>query len=171
MIVVERCLDHFVVIRWLKPYYPSYCFDSADILAKYLVQVSKSPQNERYDVVVGGKKAEGAVTKYTEGELSDLINIEFGAMDAWFEEDEQIFVHPKDPYKVWHSICHESHVMKLPLCSELMCFNHPVTYGSKLMALKWPTLPNRGCFSRRVSLCGPISPRPIVGWTSSYHPT
>ncbi|KAI0926005.1 hypothetical protein AcW1_008292 [Taiwanofungus camphoratus] len=99
MIVVERCLDHFVVIRWLKPYYPSYCFDSADILAKYLVQVSKSPQNERYDVVVGGKKAEGAVTKYTEGELSDLINIEFGAMDAWFEEDEQIFVHPKDPYK------------------------------------------------------------------------
>jgi hypothetical protein len=24
-------------------------------------------------------------------------------MDAWFEEDEQVWVHAKDPYKVTHS--------------------------------------------------------------------
>lgn len=40
------------------------------------------------------------MTKYLQGELEGLVNIEFGAADAWFEEDEQIFVHPKDPYKV-----------------------------------------------------------------------
>lgn len=26
------------------------------------------------------------------------VRIEFGALDAWFEEDEQIFVHPRSPY-------------------------------------------------------------------------
>lgn len=40
------------------------------------------------------------MTRYFEGELTGLLSIEFGSMDAWFEEDEQIFVHPKDPYKV-----------------------------------------------------------------------
>ena len=38
--------------------------------------------------------------EYSEGKLSGLFYIEFSAADAWFEEDEQIFVHPKDPYKV-----------------------------------------------------------------------
>lgn len=40
------------------------------------------------------------MTKFLDGELAGLVSIDFGAMDAWFEEDEQIFVHPKDPYKV-----------------------------------------------------------------------
>ncbi len=45
---------------------------------------------------------EGAVTKYIreDGKLAGLLKITFGAMDVWFEEDEQVFVHPKDPYKV-----------------------------------------------------------------------
>jgi hypothetical protein len=34
------------------------------------------------------------------GALKGLVKLEFSAMDAWFEEDEEIFVHPKDPYKV-----------------------------------------------------------------------
>jgi hypothetical protein len=46
------------------------------------------------------------VTKYTdkvegkEKELGGLLKVKFGAPDAWFEEAEQVFVHPKDPYKV-----------------------------------------------------------------------
>ena len=32
--------------------------------------------------------------------VKGLVYIEFDAVDAWFEEEEQIFVHPKDPYKV-----------------------------------------------------------------------
>jgi uncharacterized protein (DUF427 family) len=30
--------------------------------------------------------------------LRDAIRLEWGAMDAWFEEDEQVFTHPRDPY-------------------------------------------------------------------------
>lgn len=65
-----------------------------------------SGNREYYDVVVGEKMAKRAVIKYlnSAGDLAGLSKIEFSLMDAWFEEDEQIFVHPKDPYKVCNSI-------------------------------------------------------------------
>jgi uncharacterized protein (DUF427 family) len=31
--------------------------------------------------------------------LRDHVRFEFGALDAWFEEDEEVYVHPRDPYK------------------------------------------------------------------------
>jgi len=30
--------------------------------------------------------------------LRDLIRFDWNAMDGWFEEDEEVFVHPHDPY-------------------------------------------------------------------------
>jgi hypothetical protein len=69
---------------------------------KYLhpAKSQKSGEYEVYDLTVGERKAEGAVVKYLEGDLAGLLNIDFGSVDVWFEEDEQIFQHPKDPYKV-----------------------------------------------------------------------
>ncbi|KAL4256543.1 hypothetical protein AB1N83_012539 [Pleurotus pulmonarius] len=93
---------------WEKPFYPTYFFPHDTLDPKYLQESSTpSPPNSSgkiYDVVVGGRRAEGAVTKYVrkdgeDGKLAGLLKITFGAMDAWFEEDEQVFVHPKDPYK------------------------------------------------------------------------
>lgn len=49
---------------------------------------------------MGDKRAQNAVTYYSQGDYKGIATIEFGAVDAWFEEEEQIFVHPKDPYKV-----------------------------------------------------------------------
>jgi uncharacterized protein (DUF427 family) len=31
-------------------------------------------------------------------ELRDLVRFEWDAMDAWFEEDEEVFTHPRDPH-------------------------------------------------------------------------
>lgn len=31
--------------------------------------------------------------------MKDYVKIESNKVDAWFEEDERIFGHPKDPYK------------------------------------------------------------------------
>ena len=53
-----------------------------------------------YDLVVGDKKSEGAVVVFSEGPFAGLVKIKFEAADAWFEEDQRIYVHPKDPYKV-----------------------------------------------------------------------
>jgi uncharacterized protein (DUF427 family) len=30
--------------------------------------------------------------------LRDRVRFDWGAMDAWVEEDEEVFVHPRDPY-------------------------------------------------------------------------
>lgn len=36
---------------------------------------------------------------FQDGPLKDLVRFDFKSMDAWYEEDQQIFVHPMDPYK------------------------------------------------------------------------
>src|SRR5919204_71192 len=30
--------------------------------------------------------------------LSGTVRFDWGSLDAWFEEDEQVFVHPRSPY-------------------------------------------------------------------------
>lgn len=71
-----------------------------DVPEKYLVDAFQSQKHHIYDIVVGNRRAEAAATVYHDDELDGLIQLEFSEMDAWFEEDEEIFVHPKDPYKV-----------------------------------------------------------------------
>lgn len=88
------------IYRWFKPYYPYYCFPASEVSGDFLEESFSSDDCIVYSIVTENRRAESAVTKYLTGELEGLINIEFGAADAWFEEDEQIFVHPKDPYKV-----------------------------------------------------------------------
>ncbi|EMD31338.1 hypothetical protein CERSUDRAFT_109509 [Gelatoporia subvermispora B] len=86
---------------WLKSYYPVYFFETPDVPKEYLIsrEQQDDPSATQFDLVINGKKADGVVQQYFLGELKDLVLIPFGAMDAWFEEEEQIFVHPKDPYK------------------------------------------------------------------------
>jgi uncharacterized protein (DUF427 family) len=35
---------------------------------------------------------------HTDGPLAGYARFEWGSLDAWFEEDEEIFVHPRNPY-------------------------------------------------------------------------
>ena len=30
--------------------------------------------------------------------LDDIVRFDWAALDAWYEEDEQVFVHPRNPY-------------------------------------------------------------------------
>jgi uncharacterized protein (DUF427 family) len=49
----------------------------------------------------GSKIVRGAALRYQDSpieELRDLIRLDWDSMDAWFEEDEQVFTHPRDPY-------------------------------------------------------------------------
>nr|VWO99165.1 BAH/PHD-containing protein [Ganoderma boninense] len=87
------------LLVWLKPNYPYYFFKMKDVPDKYLVDAFQSQKHHIYDIVVGNRRAEAAATVYHDDELDGLIQIEFSEMDAWFEEDQQIYVHPKDPYK------------------------------------------------------------------------
>lgn len=57
-----------------------------------------------FTVVAGGRVADRAAWSRTDppppcAELKDYVSFEWNQMDAWYEEDEEIFVHPRDPYK------------------------------------------------------------------------
>ncbi|KAJ7170822.1 hypothetical protein C8R43DRAFT_981218 [Mycena crocata] len=87
---------------WETRYYPTYFFPQSELPHEYIQLASEHPDGDKYDLNVGSKKAPGAVTVYSSSEhqhLKGLLKITFSAADAWFEEEEQIFVHPKDPYK------------------------------------------------------------------------
>ena len=54
---------------------------------------------EYFNLHVGDRTAEHAAWQYDHPELSGYIAFDWNSMDAWYEEDDQIFVHPRDPYK------------------------------------------------------------------------
>lgn len=91
-----------IFASWEKPQYPAYFFTDKELPRKYLERHESQKDKTIYDVVVGSRRAPSAVSSYPEStkDLGGLFTITFGDMDAWFEEEEEIFVHCKDPYKV-----------------------------------------------------------------------
>jgi uncharacterized protein (DUF427 family) len=92
-----------VKLVWEKPYYPTYYFPAADVDTDTLVNTGDAPSGdaEVYSVKVGDREAAAAAAWYRQSpieELSDTIRFHWDAMDAWFEEDEEVHVHPRDPY-------------------------------------------------------------------------
>ena len=54
-----------------------------------------------YSLGVGDRVAEKAAWRYLEPvrpDLKDYVAFYWDKMDAWFEEDDEVFVHPRDPY-------------------------------------------------------------------------
>lgn len=54
-----------------------------------------------YQAIVkrNSEKSTDHVVVFEKGPLEGLVRLEFGAMDAWFEEDQQIYDGVKNPYK------------------------------------------------------------------------
>jgi uncharacterized protein (DUF427 family) len=57
-----------------------------------------------WTIRVGDRLSENAVWGYPEpfdevAELKDFVAFYWARVDGWYEEDEEIFVHPRDPYK------------------------------------------------------------------------
>jgi uncharacterized protein (DUF427 family) len=95
------------LLVWEKPYYPTYYFPLDDVRRELLAPdggVVHSPSRgdgQSFTVRVGGTEAVGAALRFEQSpfeELRDAIRLDWHALDAWFEEDEQVFTHPRDPY-------------------------------------------------------------------------
>jgi uncharacterized protein (DUF427 family) len=95
------------VLVWEVPYYPTYYFPLADVRTELLEAdggVSHSPSRGdggTFTVRVGDREAQAGAVRYEESpleELRDLIRLDWASMDAWFEEDEEVFTHARDPY-------------------------------------------------------------------------
>jgi uncharacterized protein (DUF427 family) len=94
------------LLVWERPYYPTYYVPLADVRAELLEagEVVRSPSRgngRAFTIRAGGKEAPSAAVRYEESPIEPLreaIRLEWDAMDAWFEEDEEVFTHPRDPY-------------------------------------------------------------------------
>lgn len=95
------------LLVWEKPAYPAYYFPAADVRTALLIPdggVVHSPSRgdgRTFTVRAGGREAAGAALRYDQSpfeELRDAIRLQWDSMDAWYEEDEQVFTHPRDPY-------------------------------------------------------------------------
>lgn len=93
------------LLVWEKPYYPTYYFPGSDVKTDLLVdtgETRRSPsRGEAAQYVVKVNGSEGTAYSYPEPkieELSGYYAFVWKTMDHWFEEDEEVWVHPRDPY-------------------------------------------------------------------------
>jgi uncharacterized protein (DUF427 family) len=95
------------LLVWEVPYYPTYYFPEGDVREDMLELdggVSHSPSRgdgRTFTVTAGSKRAVAAAIRYERSpieELRERIRFEWGAMDAWFEEDEEVYTHARDPH-------------------------------------------------------------------------
>jgi uncharacterized protein (DUF427 family) len=92
---------------WEKPYYPTYYFPADDVRTDLLLGTGDVRHSNRrgegavHDVKTGRATAESGATWYRESpveEIVDHVRFVWAAMDGWFEEDEEVTVHARDPY-------------------------------------------------------------------------
>jgi uncharacterized protein (DUF427 family) len=95
------------VLVWESPHYPTYYFPAEDVRGELLQPdggLSHSPSRgdaNTFSVRTGARTAAGAALRYEDSPieaLRGLIRLGWEAMDAWFEEDEEVYTHARDPY-------------------------------------------------------------------------
>ena len=83
---------------------PAYYFPQEDVHMERMTATSYRTQNEAlgeaswYTVKAGPKVAENAAWSYSTPDLRGHVAFTWDKMDGWYEEGEEVFVHPHDPY-------------------------------------------------------------------------
>jgi uncharacterized protein (DUF427 family) len=99
---------------------PAYYFPLADVRREFLKESPRSVdhpglgQGRYWSVEVGEQRAPDSAWGFPQplpeaAELKDHVTFRWSDMEAWFEEDEEVFVHARDPYTrvdVLHSSRH-----------------------------------------------------------------
>lgn len=88
---------------WEWPPYPQFHVPLADVDPAVLVDEGVDEDRplgpaRRYGLRAGDAERPAAGWCYAEGPLAGHLRLEWEALDAWFEEDEEVFVHPRNPY-------------------------------------------------------------------------
>jgi uncharacterized protein (DUF427 family) len=91
---------------WEWPNYPQYYIPVADVNAAVMVdedhlQHLHRGTAQRQGLRVGEIVRPASAGVYTDDALDGLagtVRFAWEALDAWFEEDEEVFVHPRNPY-------------------------------------------------------------------------
>ncbi len=102
--VVLDTVDALYLWEW--PNYPQFLIPARDVDPSALVAEGGTHRLSRGLVTTVGLRAGGlerprAGRRYVESRVAgivDTIRFDWDALDAWYEEEEQVFVHPRSPY-------------------------------------------------------------------------
>jgi uncharacterized protein (DUF427 family) len=91
---------------WEWPNYPQYYIPMADIDVSVLVDEDHEEHLQRgtakrFGLRVGDVERPGVAHHYVDSDvpaITGMVRFDWAALDNWFEEDEVVFVHPRDPY-------------------------------------------------------------------------
>lgn len=112
-IVVDTSRASYV---WEHPYYPRYYVPVDDLDASLLVDEEATATTplgagRLFGLTIDGRRWRDCVAIFDNGAPAGLARIDPDFGDAaWFEEDEQIFVHPRNPYARVDAIRSSRHV-------------------------------------------------------------
>jgi uncharacterized protein (DUF427 family) len=110
---VRAMLDGKVVIDttsaryvWELPIFPQYYIPIEDFTGNVLVDEDHEEHlsrgtAHRFGLRVGDGVRPKAAHHYTASDIAEIVGtvrVDWAAMDHWFEEDEEVFVHPRSPY-------------------------------------------------------------------------
>src|SRR5215469_2770323 len=91
---------------WEWEYYPQYYIPIEDVDERFIVdehhvQRLRQGTARRHGLRAGGVERPGTVRVFGNEAVSGVAGtarFDWEALDAWYEEDEQVFVHPRSPY-------------------------------------------------------------------------
>jgi uncharacterized protein (DUF427 family) len=122
---------------WEWPAFPQYYVPLSDVKEGILVDEGATEETPRGDVKLAGLRIgdvhrPGAARILTAAKvtgLDDTVRFDWSALDAWYEEDERVFVHPRSPYtrvdaiRSTRTVRVESHgVVLAESSSPVLCF-------------------------------------------------
>ncbi len=98
-----------VKLAWEPRRLPVYYFPLADVRSDllrptdYTTAQGSEAAVARWNLEVEGRKVENAAWSHTNPDpehaaLRDHVAFFWNKLDAWYEEDEEVYVHPRDPY-------------------------------------------------------------------------
>jgi uncharacterized protein (DUF427 family) len=114
---------------WDTVKYPHYLVPLVDVDPAYLVDEGREQKVRRGVVRVHGLRAGGIevasvarVYDESAGPVAGLVRFDWAALE-WFEEDEQVFVHPRNPYTRVDALRSTRHV-RVELDGQLLAESH-----------------------------------------------
>lgn len=96
-----------VLMVWEKKFYPTFFFPVDDVRLDLMTATDEVDHSLRkgdaqlYDLTVGEELRKAAARVYHESLVEALVGyvaLRWNAMDVWYEEDEEMFVHARDPF-------------------------------------------------------------------------
>jgi uncharacterized protein (DUF427 family) len=95
------------LLVWEHPHYPAYYIPVDDVRTDLLVPTGTTSHSTtrgaatHFTVKTGTEERVDAAWRYETSPveaLREAMRFDWGAMDAWFEEDEEVFTHVRSPY-------------------------------------------------------------------------